>query len=297
MKKNASAKLRRGRRSALVSRTPGAIISRIGIRIVLWVYAAIVVLPMAWCIISSLKSTKEFYANVWALPKRLAFENYVNAWKSADIGINVINSIIIVGGSMLLTLILASMVSYVVVKYKFRGSGIIKMAFIMGTFVPLMLGTIPEFLTLQKLHLYDTRIGLILVYTAYSMPLSVMIMTSIYETIPSTYAEAAMIDGCGHFHTFFRIMFPLSRAGLVTISIFNFLWTWNDYLYAMTFISSPSKRTLPVGMVKLQSTAMYKTDWGALFAGLVIIMIPSIIIYAIFNKQLQSGMNAGGIKG
>ena len=285
------------RRAGYGVRRPGDIAARVAIRVVLWVYAAIVVVPMAWCIISSLKSTKEFYANVWALPSRLSFENYVNAWKSADIGINVINSIIIVGASMLLTMILASMVSYIVTKYKFRGSGLIKTVFIMGTFVPLMLGTIPEFLTLQKLHLYDTRIGLILVYTAYSMPLSVMIMTSIFETIPSTYVEAAMIDGCSHFGTFFRVMLPLARAGLVTISIFNFLWTWNDYLYAMTFVSSAPKRTLPVGMVKLQSTAMYKTDWGALFAGLVIIMVPSIVIYAIFNKQLQSGMNAGGIKG
>lgn len=297
MQKNISAKKRQSLRSIYQSLTPMEIASRIIIRIILWIYAAIVIIPMFWCIISSLKSTKEFYANVWALPQKLSFENYVNAWKSADIGINVINSIIVVGASMLLALILSAMVSYIVTKYKFKGSGIIKTVFIMGTFVPLMLGTIPEFLTLQKLHLYDTRIGLILVYTAYSMPLSVMIMTSIYETIPSTYAEAAMIDGCGHFRTFFNIMLPLSRAGLVTISIFNFLWTWNDYLYAMTFVSSASKRTLPVGMVKLQSTAMYKTDWGALFAGLVIIMIPSIVIYAIFNKQLQSGMNAGGIKG
>lgn len=286
-----------GLRSTYTSLKAGDIVSRVLVRIVLWLYAAIVILPMLWCIISSFKSTKEFYANVWALPKGLSFENYVNAWKSADIGVNVINSIIIVGASMLLTLILSAMISYVVTKYKFKGSGVIKTVFIMGTFVPLMLGTIPEFLTLQKLHLYDTRIGLILVYTAYSMPLSVMIMTSIFETIPSTYAEAAMIDGCGHFRTFFSVMLPLSRAGLVTISIFNFLWTWNDYLYAMTFVNTASKRTLPVGLVKLQSTAMYKTDWGALFAGLVIVMIPSIVIYAIFNKQLQSGMNAGGIKG
>ena len=111
------------------------------------------------------------------------------------------------------------------------------------------------------------------------------------------YSEAAMMDGCSHFSVFFKIMLPLARSGLVTISIFNFLWTWNDYLYAMTFLPSANKRTLPVGMVMLQSTAMYKTDWGALFAGLVIIMIPSVIIYAFFNKQLQSGLNAGGIKG
>lgn len=276
---------------------PSNLLSRAAIKLSFWIYAVIVIFPMLWCIMSSLKTTKEFYADVWALPKSLYFENFKTAWETADIGINVVNSVVIVACSVLLAMILAAMVSYVVTRYRFPGSGFIKILFILGTFVPLMLGTIPEFLILQKLHLYDTRIGLILVYTAYSLPLSVMIMTSIFETIPSTYAEAAMIDGCGHFQVFFRIMLPLSKSGLVTISIFNFLWTWNDYLYAMTFLPSASKRTLPVGMVMLQSTAMYKTDWGALFAGLVIIMIPSVVIYAFFNKQLQSGMNAGGIKG
>lgn len=267
------------------------------VKLILLVYAVIVIFPMVWCIMSSLKTTKEFYADVWALPGSLYFQNFKTAWETANIGINVVNSIVIVGCTVLLAMILAAMISYVVTRYRFPGSGYIKILFILGTFVPLMLGTIPEFLILQKLHLYDTRIGLILVYTAYSLPLSVMIMTSIFETLPSTYSEAAMIDGCNHFQVFFRIMLPLARSGLVTISIFNFLWTWNDYLYAMTFLPSASKRTLPVGMVMLQSTAMYKTDWGALFAGLVIIMIPSVLVYAFFNKQLQSGMNAGGIKG
>lgn len=271
--------------------------SRLLIQLLLWIYAVIVIFPMAWCIISSLKTTQEFYINVWALPQRLAFENYVSAWKTAGIGINVFNSVKVVACTVLLTLILSAMVSYVLVKFKFPGSNLIKTLFIMGMFVPHMLGTIPEFLTLQKLHLYDTHLGLILVYTAFSMPLSVLILTSTFETIPLSYSEAAMIDGCGHFGVFFRIMLPLSKGGLVTISIFNFLWTWNDYLYAMTFIPSAAKRTLPVGIVQLSNTAMYKSDWGALFAGLVIIMIPSVIIYALFNRQLQSGMNAGGIKG
>lgn len=267
------------------------------IQVLLWVYAVIVIFPMLWCIISSLKTTQEFYNNVWAPPTRLAFENYKNAWETAGIGINVFNSVKVVACTVLLTMFLSAMISYVLVKFKFPGSNIIKTIFIMGMFVPHMLGTIPEFLTLQQLHLYDTHTGLILVYTAFSMPLSVLILTSTFETIPSSYSEAAMIDGCDHFRVFFKIMLPLSKGGLVTISIFNFLWTWNDYLYAMTFLPSASKRTLPVGIVQLSNTAMYKADWGALFAGLVIIMVPSVIIYALFNRQLQSGMNAGGIKG
>lgn len=261
------------------------------------IYAVIVIFPMAWTMMSSFKSTKEFYANVWALPKELCLDNYVKAWQTADIGSNILNSLLIVSVSLILAMILSAMAAYVITKFRFHGSGLIGKLFILGLFVPLVLGTIPEFLILQKLNLYDTRTGLILVYTAYSMPLSVFIMMSTYETISSTYSEAAMIDGCNYFQVFFRVMLPLSRSGLVTISIFNFLWTWNDYIYAMTFLPSAAKRTLPVGLVKLTSMAMYQTDWGALFAGLVIVMLPSIVIYVLFQNQLQAGMNAGGIKG
>jgi len=275
----------------------GPVLSRGAINFLMCLYAVLVIFPMAWTIMSSFKSTKEFYANVWALPKSLDLTNFTNAWKTADIGTNILNSLIIVGASVVLTMVLAAMIAYAITRFHFRGAGLIGKLFIVGLFVPLVLGTIPEFLILQKLHLYDTRLGLILVYTAYSMPMSVFIMMSNFETLPSTYSEAAMIDGCNHFQVFFKVMLPLAKSGLVTISIFNFLWEWNDYIYAMTFLPSATKRTLPVGLVKLTSMAMYRTDWGALFAGLVIVMFPSVVIYILFQNQLQAGMNSGGIKG
>ncbi|MEF9974810.1 MAG: carbohydrate ABC transporter permease [Clostridia bacterium] len=278
------------------------LISTIGftlVRVIMLVYAVIVLFPMLWTFMSSLKTTGEFYLNVWALPRSLkeGFQNYVNAWNYAEIGQNIVNSFIAVGASLVLNVLLCTMTAYAITRYKFHGHKLLSKLYIAGLFVPLVLGTIPTFFVLLNLHLYDTLLGLILVYTAYSMPFSVFIMMGIFETLPNTFAEAAALDGCGHFRTFWNVMLPLSRSGLVTISIFHFLWTWNDYIYAMTYVTSASKRTLSVGLVKLTSMATYRTDWGALFAGLVIVMIPSLIVYIIFQNQIQQGLTSGGIKG
>ena len=128
----------------------------------------------------------------------------------------------------MLTDILAAMLAYITSRYKFKGAGVLSTVFILGMFMPLVMGTIPQFLNLQKLGLYDTHLGLILIYTAYSLPFSVLIMRNTFETMPMDFMEAAKIDGATHTQTFFKIMLPLARSGLVTISIFHFLWTWND---------------------------------------------------------------------
>jgi N-acetylglucosamine transport system permease protein len=267
------------------------------VQIPLIVYSLIVLFPMIWSIISSFKTTREFYTDVWSLPKVFYYQNFIKAWTTANVGSNIMNSVIVVSLSLIITLIMATTVAYAVTRYKFFGHIVIGRVFMAGLFVPLVLGTIPTFFVLRDLYLYDTKLGLILVYAMYSMPLSVSIMMGIFETIPASFEEAAKIDGCGHFMLFLKIMFPLSKTGLVTISIFNFLWTWNDYIYAMTYTPSRGNRTLPVGLVQLTSTAMYQTDWGALFAGLVIAMLPSLIIYIIFQNRIQKGLTEGGIKG
>ncbi|MEG2262281.1 MAG: carbohydrate ABC transporter permease [Clostridia bacterium] len=281
------------------SGSPASILGFGILRVCMIIYAVIVLFPMLWTFMSSFKTTGEFYLNVWALPQSISkgFENYINAWNYAEIGRNILNSFIAVGASLVLNVLLCTMTAYAMTRFKFRGCKLMGKLYIMGLFVPLVLGTIPTFFVLMQLKLYDTLLGLVLVYTTYSMPFSVFIMMGIFETLPTTYAEAAALDGCGYFRTFMSVMLPLARSGVVTISIFHFLWTWNDYIYAMTYVTSAAKRTLSVGLVKLTSMATYRTDWGALFAGLVIVMIPSVIVYILFQNQIQQGLTAGGIKG
>ena len=283
-------------------KTKSRVLSHIALALIILVmliYAVIVVFPMAWTIIASFKTTAELYHDVWSLPGSVfsGFENYAHAWTMAEIGRNMLNSVVSVSISLVVNVFICSLTAYAIKRYRFRGSRVLGRIFIMGQFVPLVLGTIPTFFILLRLHLYDTMTGLILVYITYSIPFSVFIMMGAFETIPSVFAEAAVIDGCGHFRTYWSVMLPLAKSGIVTISIFHFLWTWNDCIYAMTYITSSAKRTLSVGLVKLTSMATFKTDWGALFAGLVIVMLPSLLIYCLFQGQLQKGLTAGGIKG
>ena len=269
------------------------------LRAIMLVYTVVVLFPMLWTVMSSWKTNREFYQSVWAPPANFSAgaDNYLNAWNMAEIGRNILNSVAAVGASLIVNVLLCSMTAYAVTRFRFPGCRLIGKLLIAGLFVPLVLGTIPTFFLLVQLKLYDTLWGLILVYTAYSIPFSTFVMMGIFETLPTTFAEAAALDGCGRNRTFWHIMMPLARSGLITISIFHFLWTWNDSIYAMTFVTTAQRRTLAVGMMKLSSMATYRTDWGALFAGLVIAMIPSVAVYILFQNQIHEGLTSGGIKG
>ena len=267
------------------------------IRLVFLLYSIIVIYPVLWTILSSFKTNQEFYKDAWALPKNIHFENYISAWYTAKIGTYFINSIIVVAISIALTLILCATTAYVLARFKFFGNNFLKTLYMSGLYVPTILGIVPIFLLLINMGLLDTWTGLILVYTVFSLPFSVFVLIGFFKTIPYELSDAARIDGCSEYGTFWRIMFPISKTGLITVSIFNYIWVWNDYLFAMTFITNDNKRTLPVGLVRLTETLQFKTEWGALFAGLVIIMAPSIVIYSIFQSQLTKGLTAGSVKG
>ena len=267
------------------------------IRLVFLLYSIVVIYPVLWTILSSFKTNQEFYKDAWALPKSINFENYISAWYTARIGTYFINSIIVVAVSITITLILCATTAYVLARFKFFGNNFLKTLYMSGLYVPTILGIVPIFLLLINMGLLDTWTGLILVYTVFSLPFSVFVLIGFFKTIPYELSDAARIDGCSEYGTFWKIMFPISKTGLITVSIFNYIWVWNDYLFAMTFITNDNKRTLPVGLVRLTETLQFKTEWGALFAGLVIIMAPSIVIYSIFQSQLTKGLTAGSVKG
>lgn len=267
------------------------------IRLVFLLYSVIVIYPVIWTILSSFKTNQEFYKSAWSLPSRFNLENYINAWYTANVGTYFVNSIIVVACSVALTLVLSATSAYVLARFKFSGNLFLKTLYMSGLYVPTILGIVPIFLLLIDLGLLNTWTGLIIIYTVFSLPFSVFLLIGFFKTIPNEIADAAKIDGCSEYGTFWRIMFPISKTGLITASIFNYIWVWNDYLFAMTFITNDSKRTLPVGLVRLTETLQFKTEWGALFAGLVIIMTPSIIIYSLFQSQLTKGLTAGSVKG
>ena len=272
-------------------------LSDIIIRVPLILYSVIVIFPMLWTAATSLKTNQEFYMNPWALPAKPQWINYVRAWYAADISKYFVNSLFVTTFSILVSILLASTSAYVLARFDFKLNKLITALYVAGLMVPGMLTIIPTFFLLQDLHMYNSLIGLSFVYISRTLPFSMTVLIGFFKTLQREIEEAALIDGCGYFRTFWSVMLPLARPGVITISIFNFLYYWNEFELALTFIPDKGKSTLTVGMQSLMQVAQYRTDWGALFAGLMIVMVPTIIIYTIFEGYITEGLSAGAVKG
>jgi len=268
------------------------------IKSILYLYALLVIFPIIWIVYTSFKTNMEFVANPWALGQGLAFENYVNAWVRVNFGTYMLNSFIITLAAVAITTVLASSTSYILVRMKrLRLNNIIIFIFLSGMYVPTALILPSMFLLLNRMGLYDNRGTLVMLFVVFSLPYSILILTGFFRAMPREIEEAALVDGCGHNRTFWQIVFPLARGGVATTIIFNLIWIWNDYIFALTFIADPAKRTLPVGIIGLMATFRLRADWVTLFAGLNMVMIPTIVLYIIFQKKLTGGLIAGAVKG
>jgi len=272
-------------------------IRRILVGLGLGVFAASVVLPLIWVVLSSLKTSPEIFASPWSLPARLNWANYAKAWQEAGIATCFTNSIIVTTVTLTILLPVGSMAAYIFARYPFRGARILFGAFLGGMMFPIFLAIVPLFLLLRDLHLLNTLEGLVVVYVAYSLPFTVFVMTGFFMTLPEELLEAAMIDGCGHIAGFWRVMLPLARPGLIVVGIFNAIGLWNEYPLALVIAISDEVRTLPLGVANLMMTEHYQSDWGALFAGLVIVMGPVLAVYWAFRDRIHDTMIAGALKG
>jgi len=281
------------RKERALGRLPG----RVLLYALLVGYAGAVILPMGWLFYTSLKSNEEIFRSPWALPERPHWENFTYAWGRAHIGDYFANSLAITLVSVALILLVSAMAAYVLARFPFRGNRIIFYAFLAGLMVPMQLALVPLFFLVNSMRLLDTYTGVILVYIAYSLPFTIFVLAGFFRTLPHELAEAALIDGCTPSQAFWRVMLPIAKPGLVTAAIFNFLGIWNEYLFALVLISTESLRTLPLGLANLLMVTHYESNWGGLFAGLVIVMLPTLLAYALLQGQLTKGITAGALKG
>ncbi len=270
--------------------------SDVVIRILFFLYSLVILFPMIWILYTSFKTSREFLYAPWSLPENLVWQNYTEAWYTANIGTYFLNSVIVTSAMVVLTVLLASMISYVVSRFTFIGNKALAAFFMAGLLVPKVFVTVPLFRMLLGMNLLNTRIGLILAYTAMALPFSVFVLIGFFQNLPKDLESAAMVDGASHYRIFFSIMLPLARPGLVTVSIFNFLWYWNEYPTALTVLQRESLKTLPLGLVILTETQERAAEWGQLFAGIIIVMIPVVVIYILFQRMLISGLNTGAVK-
>ena len=259
-------------------------------------FAVYTLFPLIWLILSSLKTNLEFQAmSPFALPKVPQWQNYVNALKVAGLGRMLLNSVIVGLAAPAVNVIIASMGAYCISRFRFKGRERIFTLFTAGILVPLNALMVPYFVIINKLGLYNTYGGMILLYCAIGIPMSTFLIRGLMDSVPMELEEAAYIDGCGFFGRFFYLILPLSRTGIVTAATFEFLTCWNEFVFANLIVSSEKLRTVQVGIRYF--TNQFSTDYVSMYAAIVISIIPSILGYILFQEQIIAGMTSGAVKG
>lgn len=277
------------------------ILSSLG-NLTLFLWALAIIGPLLFTFLAAFKTNSEiFLGNPFALPQHWDIASFGRAWTRAHVGTYFINSVIVVSISTFFTMLLGSMAAYVLARYKFVGNRFIYYLFVAGLAFPVYVTLTPLYLIVQNMGLLGTHTGLVLVYIAYSLPFTIFFLTAFFKTLPTSVAEAAIIDGASHYGLFFRVMLPMAKPGLVSIAIFNIIGQWNQYVLPVALLSGGSgnvqdKWLLTQGIAAISTSAGYQADWPALFAALTIAILPMIIVYAVFQRQIQSGLTAGAVK-
>ncbi|WP_214322342.1 carbohydrate ABC transporter permease [Nonomuraea sediminis] len=274
--------------------------------VALLVWTVLVAVPILWTFLSSVKSEDEIFGNAWTLPATLHWDNFVRAWDKAHVGQYMLNSVIVVGFGVFGTMLIGSMAAYVLARYSFRLNRAIYLLFVSGLAFPVFLALSPLFFVVQNIGQQvpligpyigiNTHAGLILVYVAYSMPFTIFFLAAFFRTLPTAVAEAAMVDGASHTRVFFQIMLPMARPGLVSITIFNVLGQWNQYQLPLVLLQDRDKWVLTQGIADISTAAGYEHDFSALFAALTMAILPMLVVYVIFQRQIQSGLTTGALK-
>ncbi|MFC7549400.1 carbohydrate ABC transporter permease [Plantactinospora sp. GCM10030261] len=261
------------------------------------VWAIIVIAPILWTFLASFKNTAEIFSSPWTLPAELRWENYARAWTEARVGRYFLNSVLVVSLSTFGTMLFGSMAAYVLARYRFPGNRLIFYFFVSGLAFPVFLALVPLFFVVRNLGLLDTYTGLVLVYIAYSLPFTVFFLAAFFKTLPQSVAEAGLIDGCSHTRLFFQVMVPMAKPGLVSVTIFNVIGQWAQYQLPLVLLSNAKEKwVLTQGIADISVNAGYEADWSGLFAALTLAILPMIIVYAVFQRQIQAGLTSGAVK-
>lgn len=259
------------------------------------IVALINIYPLVFSIFCSFKGNLEIFSSFTSLPKRLRFENYITAWKVGNIGRYFLNTIILSVGTLVIAGLFGAMASYVLAKFRFRGKSKIYLLFISGMMIPIQAVLIPLSYIFGKLGVMNNYPVLILLYSAFCFPMTVLVLTGFMNGIPTELEEAMVIDGASIFQVFFKMILPLSVPGIVSVSIFNFIQVWNNLLFPLIFISDKNKGTISMGL--LAFFGEYSTDYSSSMAGICLTTIPVIIAYVFFQEKIENGLMSGAIKG
>jgi ABC-type glycerol-3-phosphate transport system permease component len=281
-----------GRSARFRQKIAGKILSYIILGIALFCVAY----PFLVLLYGSLKSEGDFLANPLSVPRVPHFDNYVYAWNAAHIPKYTVNSAMVASATVLLTLTLAATASYGLSQFRFRGGRLIYLSFILLLTIPVQIYIIPLYIIVVKLRLADNYLGLILPYTAGSLPLAVFLFRTYFDALPTELVDAARIDGCNHLRAFVHVMLPLARPMIATVSIFTFVGAWNEFFLALVFIHDPNMATLPLGLQAF-FVNQYQTQFPQLFATLIVSIGPIVVVYLLLQRHFMAGLTAGAVRG
>lgn len=284
--------------------TKGMIVGRWLIRIFFIFWTVVVSFPVIWTLYTSLKTDQEFFSQPFALPKQPQWDNFVDAWNAGNFGAYFSNSLEAVLVTLAVSLLVVSTTAYALAKFKGRGIRALEKFYMVAMMIPGVLTLVPlyymsEDITMKLgIPLTDNLISLSVMYAITGMPFYVFMLTGFMRGINNSLLEAAELDGASQFSIFFRIILPLVKPSLFVVGLLNVMGTWNEYMTALTFLHDESNYTIAIGLNYLTNAGTYDVDYGRLFAGLAIALIPILILYAFFQKQLQNGIASNeGVKG
>ena len=260
----------------------------------LLVLLLIVTVPIFWAVLASFKTNMEIVNKPFALPKSWNFDNYIGAWELGNFKAYFWNSAIITIGGMILVVVVACPAGYAFAQIKFKGNSFLFYLFLLGMALPVQAIIIPVFYQLKSMGLVDSLTGVVLVSAGLALPFSIFLMRNTMKDIQKELRESAYVDGASEWRTFFSIMLPLAKPGVVALLVFTFMSIWNDFLLPLVLLISNDKFTLSLGLLSFQGEN--STNFGLIFGGTVISMIPSIIVYLIFQRQFVEGLSEGSVK-
>ena len=262
--------------------------------ILMGIYFVLILFPRLWMVLSSLKTEREFFRNLWGIPAVFQWSNYTRAW-SMGISDFFFNSVFVTLTTILLCLTIAVLTSYALARFRFKGSNLVFLMCMGGMMLSPQVTLIPLYRIIQNLGIHDTYWAMILPYTAYRMPITVMLIRAYFLGIPRELQEAATIDGCTSLSALWRIYLPISKPILLTCAILIAYYAWNEFLFSIIFIDSRAMKTIPSGLMVFRDAL--STDYALLFAGLTISALPMIIVFFLMQKHFIRGMTAGSVKG
>nr|WP_297769650.1 carbohydrate ABC transporter permease [uncultured Butyrivibrio sp.] len=266
------------------------------INIFLVIWAVINLFPIYFMFTFSLKSNEEIFGeNIIGLPKHWLWSNYSSALNTGNMALYFFNSLLVTTLAIAISIMAAMMACYAITRIRWKFSGLTNAFFMLGLTIPIQASIVPVYVVMSKAHWLNKYSTLIVPYSAFALSMAILICTGFMSEIPFALDEAARIDGCGLFGTFFKIILPLMKPAISTVGIYSYLQCWNEFMFANVFISDSKHRTLPVGIKAL--SGQYTTDWGPIGAALAIATFPTLIVYLFLSRRIQASFIAGAVKG